>query len=121
MATDYTDIDWNNIIELFKNYEGTKRSFCKLHNISIHRLYYYRKKYGLLGKKSENHQIYKNTTKEAEIPSTMELVKLEDNHITIPNNQNIIKIEIGKATLHIYNQIDEKNLSTIVKVLSKSC
>lgn len=114
MATDYTGIDWDNIIQLFKIHKGTIISFCEQHDISHHQLYYYRKKHGLLEKKTLFHAISSNKSNLTGKSNEKETAKTQD-------HQHTIKIDIGKATLHINHQVDEKALSTIIKVLVASC
>lgn len=121
MVTNYRQIDWEHILQLFQSYNGTKRNFCKEHNISVDQFYYYRKKHGLIKKKS-THQVSNNDTQRDETNILdNSFVKLEANYSLMKCNQSTIIIEIGKATLHIDNQIEERTFSTIVKVLAASC
>lgn len=112
MGSKYKNIDWENILRLLDSYNGTKKSFCNEHNITIHQLYHYRKKYGLLNKDNKSKDNIKDNS----------FVRLD---AVSPSTHNIshstIKVEIGKATLHIEDTIDESTFSTIVKVLIASC
>lgn len=101
---------WKNILEKFSRHEGTIISFCKEHDVNVHRLYNQRMKL-------KN----KNKTKFHAI----DLNNISDNENKLPCVNNTtpsaeIRIEIGKAKIYIYNY-DKIALSNLLKEITKSC
>jgi hypothetical protein len=94
VSENYEEIDWDKVIKLFNKYPGTIKSFCKEQEISIHQLYYHRKKNVLLDKNPIFHAIA-NTVNAAEKTNTQNLIDIKDNQTIAPNNQIPIKIQIG--------------------------
>ncbi len=105
MQNKIDDTNWKELVQKFQYYEGTIVSFCDLHNISKDRFYYYRKKYA-----------------SAVTETTFHAIEVKTNTITATNIfDDILKLEIGKATLHIPNNVDENSLSSVMKVLVSIC
>ena len=112
MSKNYEEIDWDKVIMLFNKYPGTIKSFCKEQEISTHQLYYHRKKNGLLDKNPIFYAISNNSTGFEETNTQNNLINSKNNQTNTPNSESPIKIQVGKAILHIENQIDEKTFST---------
>ncbi|MBM7616460.1 IS66 family insertion sequence element accessory protein TnpA [Alkaliphilus hydrothermalis] len=96
-------VDWKNIFKMFATYEGTIKSFCKENNISLHQFYYHRK----AAKKREISVFHAINFKEEATPSSS------------CSTENI-KIEIGKAKIHIPSN-DKVVLSNILAMIMESC
>lgn len=105
MAYKALAVDWEDILEKFATYKGTIKSFCKDNNISPHQFYYQRK----AAKKREIAIFHAIDFKEDTIPSNSCLTSTSS-----------IKIEIGKAKIHIPSN-DRVALSSILGMIMESC
>lgn len=113
------DINWDEILLKFSNYQGTVANFCKENKIGQHRLYYQRKKAGLIKPVTFFPiSLDEGTCK----PSTKDSATLADpTKLEKQNNKHaIIEINVGKATIRLQDN-DTKNLSLILKVLLDIC
>ena len=105
MENQLSEADWANILKNFSSHDGTIRSFCKENNISVHQLYYRRKK-ETKNKKAEFHSI-----------------SLDNNDVkekSTPKLDPMIKIEIGKAKIFIPSE-DKASLSSVLKEIINIC
>lgn len=111
MKSKETDEYWDDILEKFSKHQGTIVSFCRKHNVNIHRLYHRRKK--LLTKpKPTFHAINLNdNSAENDIANNVE---------NNPTPSSEIRIEIGKTKLYITN-IDKISLSNVIKEIMSNC
>jgi len=103
LANKAVAFDWEDILEKFATYEGTIKSFCKENNIIPHQFYYQRK----AAKKRATPVFHAINFKDETTPSN-------------PCSASSIKIEIGKAKIHIPSN-DKIALSNILGVLMQSC
>lgn len=111
MTSEAAAIDWDNILKEFSSYDGTIKSFCEKHNISHHQLYYRRKR--LKNNNTVFHGI--NFSKKENIKENNKQI---DSSISFKSSN--IKIEIGKAKIHIPSA-DKVALSNILKVIMEIC
>lgn len=110
MENQVTKVDWDNILKSFSSHKGTIRSFCRENNISIHQLYYRRKK-----------EREKNYNK----PEFQSVTLNKDNIIEKPiestsKSEPMIKIEIGKANIFIPSE-DKVSISSVLKEILSVC
>ncbi|KXZ39979.1 hypothetical protein SAMN05661008_01829 [Alkalithermobacter thermoalcaliphilus JW-YL-7 = DSM 7308] len=103
MANKAVAVDWEDILSKFATYKGTIKSFCKENNISPHQFYYQRK----AAKKRVTPVFHAIDFKEDAIPSNSSLT-------------SSIKIEIGKAKIHIPSH-DRAALTNILGMIMESC
>ncbi|WP_202708556.1 hypothetical protein [Sporosalibacterium faouarense] len=112
MTSEAPDINWQDILDKFYSYDGTIVDFCKQNNIKPYQLYYQRKRAN------------RNDAPE------FHAINLKENFSNKANNEEInspksnlasdIKIEIGKATIHVPGN-NKEALSNIFKVIMQSC
>jgi hypothetical protein len=106
-----TDEYWKDILEKFSRHEGTIISFCKEHDVNIHRLYNQRKK-------------LKNNTKSTFHAINLNNISDKENKLYCVNNNRTpyteIRIEIGKAKIYVDNS-DKTALANILKEITKIC
>ena len=108
MSKHINPINWDEIMNKYKNHNGTIRDFCKNNNIKERQFYHHRKKQNL----TENptlHKVILNNTSDT---------KLEVNP-SKTKESNII-VEIGNSKIYI-PQNNTAMISSIVKELIKSC
>jgi len=108
MTSQKQAIDWDDILNKLSSHKGTIKSFCEEKNISVHQLYYRRKRL-----KSNATPFFHGISLEEKEPSKQ----------TTPSKSSLssnIKIEIGKAKIYIPDN-DKASLSNILKVLMESC
>jgi hypothetical protein len=101
--------NWEELIRIHKDYEGTIIDFCKIHNINKNSFYYYRKKFGAVNKRATS-----STFRKIEVNHTT------STEVTTLSRPNMIIITIGNATMTITDTIDTRTLTTIMKALA-SC
>jgi hypothetical protein len=111
MTSEALAIDWDHILDEFSSYDGTIKSFCEKHNISHHQLYYRRKR--LENNNTVFHGI--NFNEKENIKETNNQINSTDSF-----KSSNIKIEVGKAKIHIPNN-DKVALSNILEVIMESC
>lgn len=92
LASEVIDIDWEDILKRLSSYKGTMKVFCEENNVSVHQLYYQRRKI-----KTKDTPVFHTIsfkggsdkpTTESSTPSKQSL-------------QSVTKIEIGKANIYI--------------------
>ncbi len=106
-----TDEYWKCILEKFSRHKGTIASFCKEHDVNIHRLYNRRMR-SKNKNKSTFHAIDLNNISDKE----NKLSCVHDNQT--PSTK--IRIDIGKAKIYI-DSSDQITLANILKEITASC
>ena len=104
MSKEEVVMNWADIMNKFRVYEGTIVDFCKGNNIKPYQLYHQREK--LKKKKSQ-------TFHAIDISSATALQNPKD-------SSQEIKIEIGNAKIYI-PAADKNSLLNIVRELAKTC
>jgi len=112
------DVNWEDILLKFSSYKGTIASFCKENKVGQHRLYYQRKKAGLIEPTTFFPVSLDEMTnnKPSKTLAPCDHSRLQELNI----KQSVIEINVGKATITLQDN-DTKNLSLILKVLLDLC
>lgn len=112
MKSEALDIDWEDILDKFSSHEGTIKAFCEENDISIHQLYYQRKKL-----ENNNAPVFHAVSfKDNEAEEAANQENTPSNHPPA----STIKIEIGKAKIYIPSN-DKVSLSNVFKEIIASC
>ena len=111
MTSEASAVDWEDILDKFSSHKGSIKAFCEEHNISIHQLYYRRKRL-----KSNNNTVFHGVSLKKDADKA---IGEQTNPSRSPLTSNI-KIEIGKAKIYIPSD-DKASLSNILKVIMGSC
>ena len=98
--------NWEELVSIYKDYNGTIVDFCKIHNINKNSFYYYRKKLGAI-----NNNAPSSTFRKIEVNHTT------STEVTTLSRPNMIIINIGNATMTIPDTVDTRTLTTIMKAV----
>lgn len=112
MTSEASVVDWEDILNKFSSYKGTIKAFCEENNISIHQLYYRRKKL----KNNKSPIFHAVSFKEKDIAACIDKLDAKAKSYSTSD----VKIEIGKAKIYIPSN-DREALKDMFKVIIQSC
>lgn len=112
MASEAKALDWEEILNKFSLHKGSIKSFCKDNNISIHQLYYRRRRL----RNNKPPVFHAVSFKEKDIADSID----ERTAKAKSYSTSDVKIEVGKAKIYIPSN-DKEALKDIFKVIMQSC